>query len=341
MISRARIAAAFASAVIFGAGAASATLPTPAQKCRAAKLQAAKAYGSCRLAADRKAVLNVKSADYGKCDTAVAAAYAKAEAKAAGACPTVGDVAQVQARVSGDTGAVTNESSGTQPTALRRLPAAGQTTPLVSGDDGTIQAGASLHYVDNGDGTITDSTTGLMWEKKDDDNLGGLAGLHDQDNSYPWAGNCRTGLAICGSDVDCGGNGPCDVNDGQQTNLTVFGWIAQLNAGSGFAGQTDWRIPNKKEMESIVDAGAYNPAVDPVFNTNCGVSDPNFGSGNSGNPGCTVITCSCTATQPSYWASTVFAGDSTQTWAVLFYDGTVSTFSTNTLLYVRAVRGGL
>ena len=38
-----------------------------------------------------------------------------------------------------------------------------------TGQDGDIQAGATLSYTDNGDGTITDNNTGLMWEKKSDD----------------------------------------------------------------------------------------------------------------------------------------------------------------------------
>jgi len=43
------------------------------------------------------------------------------------------------------------------------------------------QAGATLSYTDNGDGTITDNNTRLMWEKKDDS-----GGIHDQDNGYTW-----------------------------------------------------------------------------------------------------------------------------------------------------------
>src|SRR5262245_44504485 len=50
----------------------------------------------------------------------------------------------------------------------QRFPASGQTTPYGPGSDGDIRAGAALSYTDNGDGTITDHTTGLMWEKKDD-----------------------------------------------------------------------------------------------------------------------------------------------------------------------------
>ena len=50
-----------------------------------------------------------------------------------------------------------------------------------TGHDGEIQAGATLAYVDNDDGTITDLNTGLMWEKKSDDGT-----IHDPDTTYTW-----------------------------------------------------------------------------------------------------------------------------------------------------------
>jgi len=37
-------------------------------------------------------------------------------------------------------------------------------------------------FVDNGDGTVTDNMTGLMWEKKDNS-----SGIHDMDNIYTWS----------------------------------------------------------------------------------------------------------------------------------------------------------
>src|SRR5215510_10778276 len=56
------------------------------------------------------------------------------------------------------------------------FPATGQTTCWDSsgtlipcagtGQDGDTRAGAPLAYTDNGDGTITDDDTGLMWEKQ-------------------------------------------------------------------------------------------------------------------------------------------------------------------------------
>ena len=38
-----------------------------------------------------------------------------------------------------------------------------------TGQDGEIQAGGTLSYTDNGNGTITDNNTKLVWEKKSAD----------------------------------------------------------------------------------------------------------------------------------------------------------------------------
>lgn len=51
----------------------------------------------------------------------------------------------------------------------------GQTMSYGAGDDGDVQAGLPPAYTDNGDGTITDRNTGLMWEKK----RGGVASMLD------------------------------------------------------------------------------------------------------------------------------------------------------------------
>ncbi|MBP9886217.1 MAG: hypothetical protein KBF93_07960 [Leptospiraceae bacterium] len=41
----------------------------------------------------------------------------------------------------------------------------GQLISYLLGDDGTHQKTISHSYVDNGDGTITDNLTGLIWQK--------------------------------------------------------------------------------------------------------------------------------------------------------------------------------
>jgi Protein of unknown function (DUF1566) len=203
------------------------------------------------------------------------------------------------------------------------FPATGQTTSYVAGDDGAIKAGAPLSYTDNGDGTITDNNTKLMWEKKDEAASGDL--LHNVNNTYPWSGTCSgDGTTVCGTDADCSvAGGTCTPAGG--ATYTIFQWVAQLNA-EAFAGHTDWRVPNVKELQSIVDYGTFNPAVDAAFNTSC-------------SSGCTVLTCSCT--QLGFYSSaTTPAGFPFYAWGVYFNNGNVDVVSYTASGYVRAVRSG-
>jgi cysteine-rich repeat protein len=191
----------------------------------------------------------------------------------------------------------------TPPGPSQAFPATGQATCWNSagtvipcagtGHDGEIRAGATLAYVDNGDGTITDSNTGLMWEKLDDNNVGGI---HDWNYLYTWDNAFAVKLAT-------------------------------LNGGGGFAGHTDWRVPNLAEIESIRNLENVAPAVSAAFNTSC-------------MPGCTVTSCSCTQSS-NYWSSSSYAFSPSYAWYVDFnygYDGANSKSTSN---YVRAVRGGL
>jgi Protein of unknown function (DUF1566) len=183
----------------------------------------------------------------------------------------------------------------------QRFPATGQTTcwdtngKVIAcsgtGQDGQIQAGGALAYVDNGDGTITDLNTHLMWEKKSAD-----GSIHDQSKPYAWADAFST-------------------------------FIGGLNAGGGFAGHTDWRLPNVKELLSIVNYQNFIPAVSAAFNANCA-------------PGCTVTTCSCTQSD-GYWSATTGAGNPGYAWSVDFYSGDVGGPNKPSDGYVRAVRSGL
>jgi len=184
------------------------------------------------------------------------------------------------------------------------LLATGQTTAHGTGSDGDVQAGTARSYTDNGDGTISDDVTGLMWEKKDDSG----SGLQDKDQTYTWSasGNLMNG-----------------------TITTTF--LAGMNGGGGFAGYTDWRIPNLVELESIRDLEVFNPSTDPAFHdsANCtGCSDV------------TVASCSCTASS-GYWSSTTGAISPVAAWVVDFGVGGVNFGGKTTGRHVRAVRGGL
>jgi hypothetical protein len=136
-----------------------------------------------------------------------------------------------------------------------------------------------LSYTDNGDGMFTDDNTLLMWEEK----KVGSGDVHDLNNTYTWS-----------------------------DSSTVF--LATLNTAPCFATHCDWRLPNIKELMSLVDYGQLNPAVDPSV------------------PG---------ATQSGfYWSATTLAGDPGNAWLVDFDNGFVGSANKAFNLYVRAVRSG-
>lgn len=100
-----------------------------------------------------------------------------------------------------------------------------------SGQDGQLQKGLTPALVDAGDGTITDLTTALVWEKLSDD-----GSIHDVDDTYTWREAATDKLAA-------------------------------LNTMQ-FAGFRDWRLPNRAELESLNDWGR-SPMIWSVFDTNC------------------------------------------------------------------------
>ena len=126
-----------------------------------------------------------------------------------------------------------------------------------------------------------------MWEKKCVDSVSCPAGrnLHNVNNRYDWTEG-------------------------------IWGWIAAVNAenGSGYAGHNDWRIPNLRELQSIVNYGVPPPDIHSPFGP-IGVEN--------------------------YWSSTTRSdtSESYQAWFVGTYGGVGSTNKHDTEP-VRAVRGG-
>jgi hypothetical protein len=96
-------------------------------------------------------------------------------------------------------------------------------------------------FVDNGDGTITDNATGLMWTE--DDQGDGLS------------------------------NGPRSG----MTWVDALAWVQQKNA-EGYLSYSDWRLPNAKELHSLVDYSrgpdsTGSAAIDPIFNVTAIVNE--------------------------------------------------------------------
>jgi len=91
-------------------------------------------------------------------------------------------------------------------------------------------------------------------------------------------------------------------------------WGAAITACEGltYAGHDDWRLPNVKELISIVDYGRVGPAIDPLF----------------------------TSQSTAYWSSTTYADGTDYAWAVDFGAGFVGFGGKGSRYYVRPVRGG-
>jgi hypothetical protein len=183
------------------------------------------------------------------------------------------------------------------------VPATGETTDWGPGSDGNLHKGAPRSFTDNGDGTTTDNATGLMWENKSRD-----GGIHDADQTFTWGTS---------------GN----VMDG--TISTVF--LATLNSGSGFAGHTDWRIPNANELMTLM-----------YFSASPGIGN-NFlfpGLGRSCVSGCSNLVCSCAPSGGRHWTSTTTLKSQGSAWYIDFIKGTLEYAGKNNAYWVRAVRGG-
>jgi hypothetical protein len=146
--------------------------------------------------------------------------------------------------------------------------------------DGAYQAGcpSEERFLDNGDGTVTDKCTGLIWQKET-------------------------------ADIDEDGA----IGDGDLLN-----WQDALKycESLDLADHRNWRLPNMRELQSIIDYGRINPAIDPIFGT----------------------------ALDWYWSSTSYVDSSVYAWGVRFNSGHVGDSGHDGKVlryYVRAVRSGL
>ena len=210
----------------------------PEQQCQAAKNKAAGAYASCRGKAQAALATSGDVTKYttalGKCDTKFTSAWEQAinKATAAGAicldAPlTVGDFQTVIKKHTDNVAtALGGGGLATCPVVLET----GQATSFGPGSDGDLQKGVARSYTDNGDGTITDNDDGSRCGRRRATTAASTT------RTTPTRGGIR--------------HAPYTMNG---TMVTTF--LATLNAGGGFAGHTDWRIPNRFELESIVNPG--------------------------------------------------------------------------------------
>jgi len=149
----------------------------------------------------------------------------------------------------------------------------------LTGQDGALQKGVSVspRFTDNANGTVKDNLTGLIWLKN-----ASCFGLQTWTNAL--------------SNANTLASGACGLTDGS---------VAR-----------DWRLPNAKELQSLIDFGQFNPALP------------------SGHPFSGVQF-------DGYWSSTPSGTNTSNAWTVTFYNGSVySDTDKGQARYVWSVRGG-
>jgi len=139
-----------------------------------------------------------------------------------------------------------------------------------------ISTASESKFILNNDGTASDNTTGLMWMRC---SLG-----------QEWNGNTCSGTAA------------------------MLSWADGLKAAASheFAGYSDWRLPNKNELESIVESGCFSPSINDV-----------------------VFPATPLA---FFWSSSPYAAISEGAWTVDFGYGTVIASVKSGAIHARLVR---
>ena len=93
-------------------------------------------------------------------------------------------------------------------------------------------------------------------------------------------------------------------------------WEAAMSHCEGLTltGHTDWRLPNREELRSIVDYTTYNPAIATTYFPN--------------------------TVSSYYWSSSTYANGTGRAWSIDFSYGYGNYSNKSSAYYVRAVRGG-
>jgi hypothetical protein len=133
---------------------------------------------------------------------------------------------------------------------------------------------------------VRDNHTGMVWEVKIDDDTS----YRDLDYTFTHPDN-----------------GDSEISD-------LIDELNDYNSGAGLCGYTDWRLPEREELRSIVDYGSYSPAIDSDYFPN---TQSNF-----------------------YWADETYAASAGYAWGVYFYYGYDNYYDIVDYSRARLVRAG-
>jgi hypothetical protein len=198
-------------------------------------------------------------------------------------------------------------SAGLETEALLAVPApvekTGQKLTYGVRDDGQLKKGVAWpnpRFTKRANGTVMDNLTGLVWLQR---------------------ANCTV------------------FYSGDTTGYNDRSWTSALDAAnklkSGYCGLKDgskagtWRLPNLKELQSLIHAGVYGPALPNTAGT---------GKWAEGKPFSEVH---CDTYESEYWTSTSYASSPAYYgYTVALFDGTADYESKTSYYYVWPVRDG-
>jgi hypothetical protein len=171
----------------------------------------------------------------------------------------------------------------------------------IANDGSELPATAALGSGTKDWACTRDNVTGLLWEIKT------TSGLRSQNHSYTWYRSdtaSNGGSAGTPSGGSCATAGHCDTEK----------FVQDVNA-AGLCGRSDWRMPSRNELVSMVDYGKSTPpAVDSDWFPNTPASN--------------------------FWSASALAGSSGLAWDVDFYFGYADYGSKSGYGQVRLVRAG-
>ncbi len=145
-----------------------------------------------------------------------------------------------------------------------------------------------------------DNVTGLIWEVKT------TSGLRSQSHSYTWFSSDPTSRGGWSGEPS---GGTCET----PTRCDTEKYVADVNAAPGLCGATNWRMPSKSELMSILDYGkGFPPFIDSDYFRN------------------TVAT--------AFWSASPYAGNDNNAWSVDFTGGYAENNFKATKFPVRLVR---
>jgi len=141
---------------------------------------------------------------------------------------------------------------------------------------------------------VHDNITGLQWENKVVDTDTGH--LRSSAHTYTWY---STDTANNGSNAGTtGANTTCNSTLGSSSPCNTKAYAAAVNAAT-LCGKSDWRLPTREELLSIVNYSALSPAIDVNY-------FPNTRS---------------ISWNSKYWSSQSYAGSTNSAWFIHFSFG--------------------